>query len=204
MSNFIFDFDGTLADSYPSIIDKLMRVNDVLNIHFSYENIFNKLIEKSTEEYINFICQNNNVSKEKFMEIYRSIEANLDLIILMPEVEKTIKTLFERGDSLFVYTHRGPNAIKLLEKWNIRAYFKEVIDSSNGFKRKPSGDAIRYLINKYSLSQKNTYYVGDRELDILCAKDANVNSIFYDISGIPPLTKPTLSIKLFNELTNIE
>lgn len=56
-------------------------------------------------------------------------------------------------------------------------YFDEIITSDNGFKRKPSPEALRYLIDKYSLKKESTYYIGDRSIDIECAKNAGVKSV---------------------------
>ena len=46
-----------------------------------------------------------------------------------------------------------------------------------GFPAKPSGDGIRYLLDKYRLDPAETWYVGDRSMDVLCAKDAGVRAV---------------------------
>ena len=56
-------------------------------------------------------------------------------------------------------------------------YFREVVTNVAGFPIKPSGEAIRYLMKKYGMQPDETWYVGDRAIDVLCAKDAGVRSI---------------------------
>ena len=59
------------------------------------------------------------------------------------------------------------------------SYFKEVISINDGFKRKPSPEGVNYLIGKYKLDRSNTYYVGDRILDIECGVNASIKTILY-------------------------
>jgi len=58
-------------------------------------------------------------------------------------------------------------------------YFEEVLTIEDGFKRKPDPEAINYLIKKYIINKNNTYYIGDRHLDIDSANNAGVKSIFF-------------------------
>ena len=48
-----------------------------------------------------------------------------------------------------------------------------------GYSPKPSGEGVRYLLDKYQLDPLQTWYVGDRALDVLCAKDAGVKALLY-------------------------
>ncbi|MBR3483981.1 MAG: HAD-IA family hydrolase [Lachnospiraceae bacterium] len=57
--------------------------------------------------------------------------------------------------------------------------FNEIVTSQSGFARKPEPDGINYFIDKYNLNRKNVYYVGDRTIDMDCAKNAGVNGILY-------------------------
>ena len=67
-------------------------------------------------------------------------------------------------------------------KLEIDKYFIEVVDEANvNFVRKPDTDSIDYLVNKYHLDKENTYYIGDREIDISAAKNANIKSIYKQI-----------------------
>ena len=69
------------------------------------------------------------------------------------------------------------------------SFFREVVTSQSGFARKPAPDGILYLVEKYGLEPENTYYVGDRSMDMECAKNAGVSGILFlperstDVSG---------------------
>ena len=57
--------------------------------------------------------------------------------------------------------------------------YAAAINPYMGIKRKPSGDGIKYLINKHKLDINDCYYIGDRILDMKSSKDANVKGILY-------------------------
>ena len=45
----------------------------------------------------------------------------------------------------FIYTHKGITTLEVLKNNGLIDYFDEIITSDNGFKRKPSPEALRYL-----------------------------------------------------------
>ena len=73
--------------------------------------------------------------------------------------------------------------IPVLENLGLDRFFREVVSSLNGFPRKPAPDALLYLLEKYRLETDRVYYVGDRTLDVGCAKSAGVRSVLYSPSG---------------------
>lgn len=80
--------------------------------------------------------------------------------------------------------------------------FVEVVTSENGFQPKPSGEGVTYLVEKYGLDRQNTAYVGDRTLDVQCAKDAGVKAILYvpEDSCVVPNGKEDCVIRNLEEL----
>ena len=43
--------------------------------------------------------------------------------------------------------------------------------------RKPSPEATNYLLDKYRLNPDNTYYIGDRTLDVEFAQNSGIQSL---------------------------
>ena len=62
---------------------------------------------------------------------------------------------------------------------------------------------MTYLLEKYGLETLKTAYVGDRTLDVLCAKDAGVQAILYLPEGscVEPNGKEDRIIRNLMELT---
>ena len=83
----------------------------------------------------------------------------------------------EEGIAQFVYTHKGKNAYPILEDLGILSYFQEIVTTDNGFRRKPDPEGVDYLVDKYQLDRSETYYIGDRTLDVDLADNAGIVSI---------------------------
>ena len=66
-----------------------------------------------------------------------------------------------------------------MEKLGVKHFFTEIVTSESGFQAKPSGEGVEYLTEKYGLQKEKTAYVGDRTLDVYCAKNAGVKAILY-------------------------
>ncbi len=55
--------------------------------------------------------------------------------------------------------------------------FTEILTNQSGFARKPSPEAATYLLDKYELDPRATYYIGDRTLDVEFAQNSGIQSI---------------------------
>ena len=183
---YIWDLDGTLIDSYPGIMESLLNVLDYYHIKLEKDYVYNYIMQNSVSDFLSFISKEYSLDldlvRKKNREFEIKTEKNVELISGALETLKGIK---ERGDLNFLYTHKGEATKDILKNLGIFEYFTLVLTSENNFKRKPDPEAINYIIDKYSLKRSDTYYVGDRPLDILCAENANINGILFLRSDSP-------------------
>lgn len=182
MSNkaFIWDLDGTLLDSYEVIVSSLKETINEMGIFVDREEIAKHAIEYSVTSFIEKMVPKADKSFEEMKKRYSEISGLRALEIkAMPNAVELLKTLSDLSVSNFVYTHRGRTTEGVLENLGMKQYFKEILTSRSGFPRKPSPDAINYLVDKYKLDKDNTFYVGDRSIDIDCAKNAGIKSILF-------------------------
>ena len=98
-------------------------------------------------------------------------------VVLMPGARDVLVWAEESGIQQFVYTHKGDNALTILRDLGLESYFTEILTSQSGFTRKPSSEAATYLIDKYQLNPDNTYYIGDRTLDVEFAQNSGIQSL---------------------------
>ena len=98
-------------------------------------------------------------------------------VVLMPGAREVLAWAKETGIQQFVYTHKGDNAFTILRDLGLESHFTEILTSQSGFARKPSPEAANYLIDKYQLNHDNTYYIGDRTLDVEFAQNSGIQSI---------------------------
>lgn len=187
--SFIWDVDGTLIDSYPCIVESLCQMTKAHGVTRSKEEIHTFIIERSGDDYLTLLSEETGVPKDRLKKEKADGEAvNEHLIELIPNVMETMRGIAERGGRNFLFTNRGLSVDHLMERLGIARFFDEIVTTANGFPRKPCGDGLVYLVNKYGLDPEKTYYVGDRTLDVDAAVNAGIKSILF----LPPdsLCKP--------------
>lgn len=176
----IWDLDGTLIDSYSIIVSSLKEALDEININYDKEEIMKYVIEYSVRDFINKISNENKLEVSKLTTRYSELnDSRSEEIKLIKNAKELLEQLSEMGVSNYIYTHKGKRTNSVLERLGIKEYFKDVITSENGFERKPSPEAIIYLINKHKIPKEDTFYIGDRSLDVECANNANIKSVLY-------------------------
>jgi HAD superfamily hydrolase (TIGR01549 family) len=177
---FIWDLDGTLLDSYEIIVSSLKETINEMGIFVDSEEIAKHVIEHSVSSFMERILPKANKSSEEIKKRYSEISSARTMNIkAMPNAAELLHNLCDLQVLNFVYTHRGRSTEAVLENIGIKQYFKEIVTSQSGFPRKPDPDAINYLVHKYKLDKDSTFYVGDRSIDIDCAKNAGIKSILF-------------------------
>ena len=180
MTAYIWDLDGTLLDSYGVIVEAAARTAADEGINDPKDYILKVVKQKSCTAYMEEIgSQCGKTVREVFAQYQKHTHALDDLITLIDGAKETLERLQEAGAVHFVYTHRGSSSEPILERLGVLKCFREVVTSMYGFAPKPSGEGVRFLVEKYGLDPEQTWYVGDRTLDVLCAKDAGVKALLY-------------------------
>lgn len=185
----IWDFDGTLFDSYPVIVklflDKLLENN----INVEYGEVLKHFLisEKSA---INHYTTLYNLDKN-FEDDYKNGKKcfNFESITPYDYAEEVCAFINETGGSNYILTRRGESALTILKNNKMDHLFKEVITKERNFKRKPHGEAIEYLIFKYGLKKEEILIVGNRELEVLLGKNNGIKVCFFDSGNISLLEK---------------
>lgn len=176
----IWDLDGTLLDSYPVIVESLYETFLPYDNQLEKEEIHKYVIKSSVTSFIHLMEEKTGIPFDGLKQKYSEISsAKLEEIELIPDAKEVLLKLQSLGVTNFVFTHRGGTTEAVLRKLEVYDCFDEIITSREGFPRKPEPDAVLYLVNKYHLNPENTYYVGDRKIDIECAQNAKIKSILY-------------------------
>lgn len=186
----ILDLDGTLLDSYDVIVESICLVFQECGIHISYNDVHRHAIAFSIKSLFETISDTHGVSVARLQQRYSQISSGkYKQIKLMPHAHEILNILEDHGIENYVFTHRGKTTMPVLDNLELTGYFLDVLTSQSGFARKPDPEAILYLLHKYDLDPENTWYVGDRSLDMECASYAGIRGILYlpegciDVSG---------------------
>ena len=201
--SFIWDLDGTLFDSYPVIGRCVWESVCLCGLTLPREELEREILQSSIYECFLRLEREYGLSNEALhREHHRLTALRAGEIPLMDGAEKTLTELRALGGRHFVFTNRGATAEEILTRLGIRDYFEEVVTALSGFPRKPSGAGVDYLTEKYGLGRVHCFYVGDRLLDVDCARNAGVGAVLFCPAGsvVTPNGRETLRIEALQEL----
>jgi phosphoglycolate phosphatase len=179
----IFDFDGTIADTIPAIIE----IGDKLLIELGYEEVIKDLkFEKLTKKNIERL-RNKNIRETikevkipvmKIPFIVKSFreELNKQIEFLKPikGIKETILKLKKNGYKLGILTSNSEDNVEKFLKKNKLIFFDFIYSGSSIFGKQR---VIRGLLKKQRLKPEETIYVGDEARDIEAAKKAKIKTI---------------------------
>lgn len=181
---FIWDLDGTLLDSYEAILAGIQETYEQFDLPFDREEIRDYILKYSVKDLLMRDAKEYGLNSDELNRVRAtSLREKSTLIPLMIGAREILTWAAEKGIQQFVYTHRSNNAFQVLADLGIDSHFVEIVTSDSGFARKPSPEALLYLIEKYQLNPASTYYIGDRLLDLQTALNAGIRSINLKIDG---------------------
>ena len=175
---FIWDLDGTLLDSYEAILSGIEETFAQFSIPYDKEKVREFILRYSVQDLLEQVAKERNLDAEVLNQVRaQNLSEKNAQVVLMPGAREVLAWVDEVGIQQFVYTHKGDNAFTILRDLGLESYFTEILTSQSGFARKPSPEATNYLLDKYELDPRATYYIGDRTLDVEFAKNSGIQSI---------------------------
>ena len=180
----IWDLDGTLFDSYAVIVESICQTFAEYGISCSREDIHHHAICFSISSLFAEHARQKKMDVGLLNQRYSQISSGMYTDIkIMKHGREVLETLAARDVENYVFTHRGKTTIPVLEHLGLKPFFREVITSQHGFARKPDPEGLLYLMDKLGLEPMHTYYVGDRKLDMECARNAGIPGILFMPDG---------------------
>ena len=175
---FIWDLDGTLLDSYEAILSGIEETFGQFSIPYDKEKVREFILKYSVQDLLVQVAEERKLDAEVLNQVRaQSLAEKNAQVILMPGAREVLAWADQVGIRNFVYTHKGDNAFTILRDLGLESYFTAILTSQSGFARKPSPEAATYLLDKYQLNPDNTYYIGDRTLDVEFAQNSGIQSI---------------------------
>ena len=175
---FIWDLDGTLLDSYEAILSGIEETFAQFSIPYDKEKVREFILRYSVQDLLEQVAEERKLDAEVLNQVRaQSLAEKNAQVVLLPGAREVLAWAEEAGIQQFVYTHKGDNAFTILRDLGLEWYFKEILTSQSGFTRKPNPEAANYLLDKYELDSENTYYIGDRTLDVEFTQNSGLQSI---------------------------
>ena len=175
---FIWDLDGTLLDSYEAILSGIEETFAQFSIPYDKEKVREFILKYSVQDLLVQVAEERKMDVAVLNQVRaQSLAEKNAQVVLMPGAREVLAWADQVGIRNFVYTHKGDNALTILRDLGLESYFTEILTSQSDFARKPSSEAATYLIDKHQLNPDNTYYIGDRTLDVEFAQNSGIQSL---------------------------
>ena len=176
--HFIWDFDGTLLDTYPIIIENLrLALREFGHDCDPVEAM--GLMLNCIGAAQTFYAEKFGIDRADLVAAYERYHRQATQKLLARPyagVEKVLDQICATGRFNYIFTHRkqGETAA-YLEKYGLSRYFRHIVGPGDeGFAVKPSPRAVQYLMEKYGMDPAQTVMVGDRDCDLSSGRNAGI------------------------------
>jgi len=182
ITEFIWDFDGTLFDTYPYTCDALdeavrrrggvtdrreMMYGMLQNIYVGVD-IYGKRYGWDTKELV-----------KEMAEIKKSYGA----LVAKPfeNVIETLHYICDNGCRNYLFSHSARcDILPYFDKYGITECFTDVVTiSDDKVACKPSPEAVELLISRYGFDRSSAVMIGDREIDLGSGRNAGIKTCHF-------------------------
>ncbi len=171
----LFDFDGTLADSYPAITASVNHVRAAHGLPPLPEPEVRRFVGRGVGYLLEHTVPGTDVSADA--ELYRKHHPSVMRAgtRLLPGAAKMLAGLKQRGLRLAVCSNKPITYTRaLLADLNVARFFDAVLGPEDVARPKPAPDMLLAGLNQLGVTAAEVLYVGDMTVDIDTARAAGV------------------------------
>ena len=198
--NIIWDFDGTLFDTYPALINAFRRALDDYGVQIPQE-LISRHAHESLTLYGDELARQYGLDPEEIQQRSLGYYANysLDDQKPFPGVRQVCEYICSRSGANVIVTHRdAASAMRLLKVYEMETYFADLITTEGRYPLKPDPAMFEEVIRRCDLILRETLAVGDRDIDIQSGYAAGVHTCLFGPTATE--VEPDLRVTSYEEL----
>ncbi|MBQ6876302.1 MAG: HAD family hydrolase [Lachnospiraceae bacterium] len=177
----LFDLDGTLTDPGLGITNSAAYALKKHGIEVADRTVLYPFIGPplldSFQRFYGFSEEQSEQAVADYREYFR--EKGLFENEVYSGVEELLQRLKESGKRLIIATSKPEEfAVKILKHFGLASYFDYIVGATMDSSRSKKGDVIAYALEVCGITDKtDVVMVGDREHDVLGAKENGLDSV---------------------------
>jgi phosphoglycolate phosphatase len=194
IKSIIFDFDGTILDSFPVLLNNANKILEELNLE--KKDFTPKYVEELRSKSAKQLVQEFKISVFKLPKFVKKVKEFMREELQKTEIFNGMKDLLEKLSKDFllgILTTNDEKIIwKILEKNGIKSVDFVYSDDSLFGKHKK----LRKILSDHNLKKDEVIYVGDEVRDINASKKAGIDfiAVSWGYNSRKALEKETKSI----------
>ncbi|MDD6050874.1 MAG: HAD-IA family hydrolase, partial [Clostridiales bacterium] len=177
----IWDFDGTLLDTYPAMVRAFVAGAADCGVSCTPERTL-ALMKNCLRHCCEVIGTENGLSADTLAEAYRRHEqAEMRQgVPPLPGIPEALSAMAQSGIRHYVATHRDMGCRALLEQAGLVHHFSGFVTREDALPRKPAPDMLLHLMARHGLSPDACVMIGDRPLDTEAGLAAGMLGVLLD------------------------
>ncbi|MBL6785502.1 MAG: HAD-IA family hydrolase [Rickettsiales bacterium] len=205
-SAIIFDWDNTLANTWPLIEKAMYQMLEKYNMQNSLDEYRKRTFGMPMRQSFPLLFKDKADEMHKcYVKNYQKIrEDNLEL---NPYAEEFIKHANEKNIPLFIVSNKLGKSLRYeVQKLNFSHYFQNIVGSLDTEFDKPNKTPVEFAIKGHKLNlDENVWFIGDSEVDVNCALNCDCTAILYgetykQTSRMMPDSPKIVKINCFSDL----
>ena len=180
-SDYIWDFDGTLFDTYPRMCAAFREALRRQGCARPADEVM-AAIKRSVREAAVMYAARYGLDQARLTADYQAVEHAMPPETMLPfeGAESFLRAVIACGGRHFLYTHRDAAALAALKRCRLADCFSGAVTADDRFPAKPAPDALSHLMAKHAIAPASAVMLGDRDIDIEAARSAGIAGCLVD------------------------
>lgn len=177
IDTFLFDFDGTVADSIPGIMATLKKTREVMGVAYDLDYAKSLIGTPLVKMGVN-LCGEDRAAE--FVDTYRMsyLDWGAEMIRYFDGMEDLLKDLNKAGLTCAVVTSKRRDSLdKNLDFLKGHDLFDLLVTKESTDFFKPHPAPVEYALTGLNAEAKRAVMIGDTHYDIECGRGAGVRTI---------------------------
>ena len=171
----LFDFDGTLADSFNLVFTKTNLLAEKYNFRQIKEDEIEFLRDLSAKELMSFLKVPMFKIPQLIQQLRKELYSEIPAISPVTNIHQILDTLYKAQFSLGILTSNSIENVELwLNTYNLRHFFNFIHIESNYLSKQY---LIKRTLKKYRIDKSQVFYIGDEIRDIEAASKNQIKSV---------------------------
>lgn len=198
----VFDLDGTLADSLTIHFKTLTTLFSQFNLEFTSAHE-QEVLKLSANNFFSFLEknlgeENASIANDEYVKL--TLES-IQHIKLFDGIDHILNTLLSRGAKIAIWTARDHRAAsEIIKNTGLDKYASAFISGDCVSEGKPNPEGLKNIAEKFDCTPSEMIMVGDFDSDMKAAKSFNARSVRVTWHSSVKINKCNLSDWSFSQV----